>query len=322
MRILLVGRGHLGTILGEKWSLSGAMWWKGDMAELGVDSLRAAAPDIVVNCAGKTDLPWCEANARECFRCNVEEPARLLDRVTATFGGKVPMFHLSSGCVWEGPYDEFGMPFHPEDPPTPTCMYAWSKAACDAVLLQRTARRGCVVILRPRQVYSPAMSPRNTFSKLLDYEKLLDTPNSMTSADTIARTIERLAARGARGSLVVNVYDRGATSPYKVGMMLAERGLRRPPAPLTKDELDSWHKPKRVDAVLHDDFFEDVVDPPTIGAELGRNMDAFARNFATEADISAVQEQLSKCCNDPNLVIVESHEINRNDFPDLPWPKS
>jgi dTDP-4-dehydrorhamnose reductase len=271
------------------------MWWRGDMADLWNDALLAADPDIVVNCAGKTDLPWCEANARECIRCNLEEPVRLLDRVSMAFGDRVPMFHLSSGCVWDGPYrnkprpdrwvvgeaglpTEYASPFEPDDPPTPACLYAWTKAACDSMLLQRQG--ACVVILRPRQVYSPTYSPRNTLTKLLNYDKLLDTPNSMTSADTIAKTIEKLSVHGRRGgSFVVNVYDRGETSPFKVGMMLAERGLRKPPALLTKGELDVWHKPKRVDAVIHDEFFEKVVGPPSVDEELARNMDAFAKNM-------------------------------------------
>ena len=33
-------------------------------------------------------------------------------------------------------------------------------------------------------------------------------------------------------------------------------GCRPPPQKLSKADLDSWHKPKRVDAVIEDKFFE------------------------------------------------------------------
>src|SRR5205814_707999 len=130
-----------------------------------------------------------------------------------------------------------------------------------------------LLILRPRQVYSPLASPRNTLTKLNSYPKLLDTPNSMTSADTIAKTIETaLHASDTRvWNRIMNVYERNASSPYEVGTLLAQAGCRKPPEKLNKSDLDSWHKPKRVDAVIEDKVFEELIDPPTVQNELKRN---------------------------------------------------
>ena len=277
MKILLIGKGHLGSFLKERLSISDEMHWVREMAELDATTIVRLAPEVVVNTAGKTDLSWCEANPVECFRCNVSAPLgvyRAIKEVLFSYGRPIPYVHLSSGCVWDGPYNSHGKPFGWADPPTPACFYSWTKAACDAMLLQE--RSTPISILRPRQVYSHLDSPRNTLAKLNRYPKLLDTPNSMTSAATIARTIEKLFEThpGLGTNLfwnrVMNVYDRGHSSPFEVGTMLAEAGKRQPPERLTKGELDGWHKPKRVDAVIEDGHFEHLVDPPGVQHELRR----------------------------------------------------
>ena len=275
-RILLIGKGHLGSYLRQRWNLPAGQFWTEEMATLDEAALKRIAPDVVVNTAGKTDLRWCEDNAAECFRCNAGAPVGVYRAVKNAFRGKVPYIHLSSGCVWDGPYKPDGKPFTPYDPATPACFYAWTKAACDALL--RAEMTAPLLILRPRQVYSPLRSPRNTLTKLAGYPKLLDTPNSMTSADTIAKTIEIVMdhERPCWGR-ILNVYELGYSSPFEVGTLLAAAGLRAAPEKLTKSELDAFHKPKRVDAVIEDKFFEELVQPPTVQEELKRNIALYAK---------------------------------------------
>jgi dTDP-4-dehydrorhamnose reductase len=243
------------------------------MTELDEKTLLRLEPEIVVNTAAKTDLRWCEDNPAECFRCNTSAPLQVYRAVKSAFKGEVAYVHLSSGCVWDGPYRSDGKPFEPFDPPTPACFYSWTKASCDALL--RSECYSPLLILRPRQVYSPLPSQRNTLTKLAGYPKLLDTPNSMTSAETIARTIEIVLDLNNQHHCwgrIMNVYDRGFSSPFEVGTFMAEAGLRLLPERLTKRELDSWHCPKRVDAVLADEFFENLVEPPTVREELVRTI--------------------------------------------------
>jgi hypothetical protein len=94
----------------------------------------------------------------------------------------------------------------------------------------------------------------------------------MTSAETIAMTLKRLIKypEHAHNGRIINVYDAGSTSPYEVGCLLAEAGLRDMPELLEKFDLDLTLKPKRVDTVLEDPFFEDLVSPPKINDELQR----------------------------------------------------
>jgi dTDP-4-dehydrorhamnose reductase len=279
-RILLIGKGHLGGFLQDFWKIPAEFHWTREMALLDAAALERLRPDAVVNVAGKTDLRWCEDNAAECFRCNTSAPLGVYRAVKTAFKGQVPYIHLSSGCVWDGPYRPDGKPFQPYDPPTPACFYSWTKSACDA--LMRAEMTSPLLILRPRQVYSPLASPRNTLTKLVGYPKLLDTHNSMTSAETIAKTIEAALAPGESRcwGRILNVYERGHTSPFEVGVFLSEAGCRKSPERLTKSDLDSWHKPKRVDAVIEDKFFEELVKPPSVQDELKRNIALYARAMA------------------------------------------
>ena len=55
------------------------------------DALEVIAPDAIVNAAGKTDLAWCEANAREAIRSNLEAPVRLYERMLLKLDNPLPL---------------------------------------------------------------------------------------------------------------------------------------------------------------------------------------------------------------------------------------
>lgn len=252
--MIVVGRGHLGPQIAQAFH---ADLWPGSIADL-TRAIRRGEIDAnrpIINAAGKTDLGWCESHAAETIYANIADPLAL-----ASVSRR--LIHLSSGCVWDGPHREDGQPFGPADPPSPTCVYSWTKAACDALI--PTAAAGLWAILRPRQVFSALRHPRNMLTKLLSYPRLIDTPQSVTSLDTLIATIEILVRSAMMHTLwdrVTCVYDRGTISPLQIGRLLAARGLCPQPELLTKEHLDQWHRPKRVDVVMHDPVFEAAVQP-------------------------------------------------------------
>jgi len=264
MRILIIGNGQVGSALSASLVEHSIEHWKKDIAHLSTEELIRISPDAVINAAGKTDLKWCEENAREAFRSNVEAPVELYQRIVSlskNTSKPIRFLHFSSGCIWDGPYDENGKPFTPHHPARAAAYYSWTKASCDELLLAED--NTSVAILRPRQLYSDLPSPRNTISKLLRYPKLIDTPNSMSSIDCTIKTVHH-CLRSDDWNGIWNVYDAGVITPYQVGVMLAEAGLREMPQSLTKAELDSFHKPKRVDTVLYDERFERLIKPSPI----------------------------------------------------------
>jgi len=286
-RILVTSKGHLGSFLVRRWGTHSRLHWTGRIERLDATTLRGLNPIAVVNAAGKTDLPWCEQNPGEAFQCNTLAPLGLYRAVREAFGGRVPFIHVSSGCLWDGPFHAEGRPFRPTDPVKPACHYSWTKAAGDAMLLHEADSP--LAILRPRQLFSDLDSPRNTLLKLKGYPALLDTPNSMTSADTVACTVEALLQKNAMEiGQVLNVYDLGITSPFRVGELMAEADLREAPKRLQKSELDAWHKPKRVDTVLEDPYFEALVQPNDVETQLRASIHALAQRLSPASLLAAV----------------------------------
>ena len=274
--ILILGKGHLGNYLAK--SLPNAELWDGkDIADFSMPNKEFKA---VINTVGKTDLKFCEENPIEAFRCNATAPLSVYQKIAEnnkTKGRRTKLIHISSGCLWDGPYDSKGKPFGPNSPVSPACFYSWSKYAGEAMLLKENLGYNWLHILRPRQLYSGENSQRNTLVKLMKYEKLLDTPNSMTSCETVSKTIQAILEHGD-SPRIMNVYELGIASPLLVGMMLNEAGLRAEPQILNKSDLDSWHKPKRVDTVLSDIHFERFVEPPLLEDELKRNIEILKKN--------------------------------------------
>ena len=275
MNIIIIGNGQIGNVLRNELSDHTLLHWTKDISELSKPIISDFAPDVVINAAGKTDLSWCENNARETFRSNVEAPVELYRRIleiNKEKGSAIRFLHFSSGCIWDGPFDENGKPFTPEHPARPAAYYSWTKAACDELLLKENKNN--VAILRPRQVYSAVSSPRNTINKIKSYPRLVTTPQSMSSVSVISKTVHFLLTSNDWNG-IWNIYDKGTLTPYQLGVMLSEAGLRGMPEKLEKSELDTFHKPKRVDTVLYDERFERLLQPKELSIVMKRTIDEF-----------------------------------------------
>ena len=272
MRILVIGKGHLGTYLAERFEVPRELHWCGNMLEAPLN-LR---PDVVINTAAKTDIDWCQSHPLEAWQNNVVEPLALFQKASLDLEG--PYIHISSGCLWQGPADGTKF-FFPNSPPDPACFYTWTKAACDALLMDHANMHGGrLAILRPRQLYSHLPFDRNVLMKLIKYPKLHDNKNSMTSAETVAKTIEKVMDRTISTPRVLNVYEDGVSSPYEVGMFLHQAGLRSEPEKEAKEILDQDGRVHRVDVVMYDSYFEAKVDPPNVLNELARVIAEFTRH--------------------------------------------
>ena len=93
--------------------------------------------------------------------------------------------------------------------------------------------------------------------------------------EIIIKTVRHCLASKEDWSGIWNIYDSGITTPFEVGKMLAEAGLRETPIPLDKSELDTFHKPKRVDTVLYDERFERIIKPEQFDIVMKRTIEEF-----------------------------------------------
>ena len=290
-KLLLIGRGQIGQALARDLIGFDLHVWPHDLDDLSTEALDVIGPDAIVNAAGKTNLSWCEENAREAMRSNLEAPVRLYTRILdhnreLGVGPGSPRhtryIHFSSGCVWDGPYTDDGKPFTPDIPPSPACLYSWTKAAADAMLMDLDSTQ--LAILRPRQVYSSSPSTRNTLTKLMAYPRLVDTPNSVSSMSIIAKTLSHVVNASEDWSGIWNVYDPGVVTPFEIGEMLFQAGLRGEPQRIPKADLDKFHTPRRVDTVLYDERFEAAIQPHGVIIELNRAINELRDRIANELD--------------------------------------
>lgn len=248
-KVLIFGRGQLGSFYREHFASLGAAVEspQGDIRDAAfVDAaIQAAAPDLVINAAAKTDIDWCERNREEAFAINTLGA----DVIAAAAEARgVFLLHISSGCVQESRSAE---DVHTEeDAPHPLCFYAWTKVWAENLLLERAARGPLkVLVLRPRQLLSAMVSPRNALVKMLTYSKFIDTPNSCTIVEDLMDATSRLVAKGATG--LYNVVNPGVTSPLRIARLLkAHLKPEMEFAEISKQELNGMTFAKRIDCVL------------------------------------------------------------------------
>ncbi len=253
MKFLIFGSGQLGGAF-EQFLKAG-----GDAVSVasGVDiraldqvvgAIAGTTPDVVLNCAAKTNLDWCEQHQLECFDTNTlgaDTVARACE-AAGTY-----LVHVSTGCIQESKVPEDA--HREDDPPTPTSFYSWTKYWADQ-LIENRARAGRLraLIVRPRQPVSAEVSPRNALVKMLTYQKFIDTPNSVTVVEDFLPATRQLVEQQQTG--VFNVCNPGVTSPYQMALLLKE--IVEPELTVTKiskDELNAMTFARRIDSVLNTD---------------------------------------------------------------------
>jgi len=248
-KILIFGRGQLGTFYREHFEANGATTSSpaGDIRDerFVAGAVASFGPDLIINCAAKTNIDWCEMNKVETFEINTLG-ADIVAKTAEQAG--TPLLHISSGCVQESlTEDEIRTE---EDAPHPLCYYSWTKVWAENLLLERAARGTLkVLILRPRQLLSSMVSPRNALVKMLTYDKFINTPNSCTIVEDLMRVTDELLAKDAAG--LYNVVNPGVTTPLRIAELLKEHikpGMQF--ATISKDELNAMTLARRIDAVL------------------------------------------------------------------------
>jgi dTDP-4-dehydrorhamnose reductase len=248
-RVLIFGRGQLGTFYRDHFTSKGCTveMPEGDIRDEAFVSgaVSAAQPDLIVNATGKTSIDWCEMNKVEAFHINSLGPD-MIAKVAEERG--VYFLHVSSGCVQESLTAE---EVHAEeDAPHPLCYYSWTKVWAENLLVER-ARRGSLklLMLRPRQLLSAMVSPRNALVKMLTYSKFIDTANSCTIVEDLMEASWALTLKDATG--LYNVVNPGVTTPLRIAQALkAHLKPQMSFTAISKDELNRMTLAKRVDCVL------------------------------------------------------------------------
>lgn len=248
-KFLIFGRGQIGTMYKEYFEEKG---YEVNLVSADITKpeeifkeIEDYTPDVVINCAGKTNLEWVGENRLEAVNVNVLGA----DNIAKVCEDKEIYFiHLSSGCIFESSSPEDAKT--EESIPSPAAFYSWTKVWGENLIMARKKLK--YLILRPRQPVSSEVSPKNMLIKMLTFSKFVGEKggwNSGTILEDMMWITEELINKDTTG--IIHVANDGWTTPYKIALLLKKHinpNMKFEEIP--HSELDKMTPNKRVATVL------------------------------------------------------------------------
>lgn len=165
---------------------------------------------FIINSTGYTGVPnvdACENEKQQTINGNVLFPLELEHANT-----KTPILHISSGCVYTG-YERH---FTENDPPNfdfnNGSFYSGSKAL-EQKLLEPFMHKS--YLFRIRMPFGNDRHPKNLFTKLEKYQKLIDYPNSVSYVPDVAKAVVHFALNKPMYG-IYNICNPGNTSTREI----------------------------------------------------------------------------------------------------------
>ena len=176
-----------------------------EQVELFADMQR---PDVIINCAGVTDVQYCEEHVEQAYKVNAVG-ARNLSLAAGRVGAK--MIQISTDDVFAGdstvPYNEF-------DFPVPGTVYGKSKYAGENFVKELVQKH---IIVRSSWVYGLGRDYVDYVLEESEKKEVLEAAHNQfavpTSAAEIARVIVHLMEESLYG--VYHVVCKGSCSRYE-----------------------------------------------------------------------------------------------------------
>jgi dTDP-4-dehydrorhamnose reductase len=194
MKILIIGKGYLGTRCADSWS-DAVVTDKIIESAVDVEKLiDEHQPDVILNAAGvvgKPNVDWCENHQVETYKGNTILPLMIAE---ACQKKKVYLLHMATGCIFYGEPAHGGL-WTENDYANPVAVYTRSKYAVDLVL----ATLPRVGIARIRMPFDSQPHPANLLNKLVKYEKIVDVENSLTVIEDMVQVFYQLLEQKAEG---------------------------------------------------------------------------------------------------------------------------
>ncbi|KAH9538840.1 hypothetical protein CY35_15G027800 [Sphagnum magellanicum] len=205
LKFLIYGRtGWIGGLLGKICQKQGILYEYGsgrleNRVQLEAD-IESTKPSHVFNAAGVTGRPnvdWCESHKIETIRANVVGTLTLADVCKQS---NLLLVNFATGCIFE--YDNShqlgsGIGFKEEDTPNFVGSY-YSKTKAMVEELLKEFDNVCTLHVR-MPISSDLQNPRNFITKISQYQKVVNIPNSMTILDELLPISIEMAKRNLRG---------------------------------------------------------------------------------------------------------------------------
>ena len=151
-----------------------------EQRELILKEIQEHKPDRIINTAGKTGVPnvdWCESNKEETIRSNV---LGLINLIDCAYVNDIHILNWGTGCIFE--YDDShqlnsGIGFKEDDKPNfDKSFYSKTKGLVEQIIKFYPN----MLNLRLRMPIGDDLHPRNFITKIKNYERVVNIPNSMS----------------------------------------------------------------------------------------------------------------------------------------------
>ena len=180
-------------------------------------ALEQHTPAVVVNCAARASLDFCETHRDEAMRVNAEGPRRLAEACAAA---DAHLVHLSTDYVFDGTKPG---PYVEDEEPTPVSVYSESKVAGERAVLEVSPRN---LVVRVAWIFG--FNDRSFVRTVLRRAQRMPTVSvigdqlgSPTYSLDIARAITRLLEDGAAG--LVHFTSEGLCTRFDMTRRIFER---------------------------------------------------------------------------------------------------
>lgn len=213
-RILILGRGFLGSRLQGELSceISDGRIYRYRDAEKEINKFR---PRVIINCIGNRGrtVDECESEIDKTIVANTSVPLMLAE---AAIRNKVKLIHISSGCIFD--YDYFrDYPLDEERMPDFfDLFYSRTKIYADRAL-EALSHKYPVLLPRIRISLDDRPHPVNLLTKLINYKRVIDVPNSVTYLPDFVLALKHLLKIDARG-----VYNIVTATPLAYPSLMEE----------------------------------------------------------------------------------------------------
>ena len=168
-------------------------------------------PDVVINCAARTNLEYCEESKSDALCVNTLGPVNVLNSCAKK---NIKFVHISSGCLFDGNK----VLSTEKSEPSPSVWYTWTKKWADEAILNHFYKD--VLILRPRQLVSKVAHPSNLITKFLGFKEIsaIDEANSITCIEDLFEMMEHLLDCDSTG--IFNCANTEIITPYEISLMI------------------------------------------------------------------------------------------------------
>lgn len=195
-KILIFGRGYIGSRLQEELNV--------ELSDRKILSIKDAEeevakfkPRIVINCIGYVgrNVDDCEINKDKALFANTYVPIILGE---VCLRNDIKFVHISSGCIYRYDYAK-DLPIDEERPPDFLELY-YSRTKIYAEQALRVLFKKCpILIVRPRVPLDNRPNTRNLLTKLIEYKKVIELPNSVTYIPDFIQALKHLIKAQASG---------------------------------------------------------------------------------------------------------------------------